>query len=175
MAVVQTVQGDLQVNGALTTTGPLTVGTATLDNTHIKASAKIEETKVKQYGYHNGSRLGSATADTVPLGWIRRNASISKVTAGSITAATGTTSTTDVDFQVDGVSVLSGGTPIGLGAADSRANGEGIDGTLKTDSTITIDPATEQGLLTAVISSVAAGDGAVPVDLCFTVEEITDE
>lgn len=175
MAVVQTVQGDLQVNGALTTTGPLTVGTATLDNTHIKASAKIEETKVKQYGYNSGSQLGSASADTIPLGFIRRNASITKVTIGSITAATGTTSTTDVDFQVDGVSVLSGGTPIGLGAADSRANGEGVDGTLKTDATITIDPATEQGLLTAVISNVAAGDGAVPVDLCFTVETVTNE
>ncbi len=175
MAVVQTVQGDLSVNGALTVTGPLAVGTATLDNTHIKASAKIEATKVKQYGYVSGSQLGLGANDTIPIGWIRRNASITKVTAGHITAATGTTDDLDIDFQVDGVSVLSGGTPIDFGGASSRADGEGVDGTLKTDSTVVIDPGTEQGLLTVVLTNATVGDGSIPIDSAFTVEYTTNE
>ncbi len=174
MAIVQTISGDLQVNGALTMTGPLTVGSSNLSNVHIVASAKIEATKVRQYCYAHGSQLGTGSNDTIPLGFIRRNASITKVTAGHVTAATGTTAVLDVDFQVDGVSVLSGGTPIAFGGT-SRANGEGVDGTLKTDATVTIDPATEEGLLTVVLTNAAAGDGAIPVDGVFTVEYTTNE
>ena len=174
MAVVQTVSGDLQVNGALTMTGPLTVGSSNLSNTHIVASAKIEATKVKQYGYANTSQLGTGANDTLPMGWIRRNASITKVTAGHVTAATGTTAVLDVDFQVDGVSVLSGGTPMTFGGT-GVTDGEGVDGTLKTDATVTIDPGTEEGLLTVVLTNAAAGDGAIPVDGAFTVEYTTNE
>ncbi len=174
MAVVQTVSGDLQVNGALTMTGPLTVGSSNLSNTHIVASAKIEATKVQQYCYAHGSQLGTGANDTIPLGWIRRNASITKVTAGHVTAATAT-SILDVDFQVDGVSVLSGGTPMTFGFSAGLANGKGVDGTLKTDATVTIDPAAEEGLLTAVLTNAAAGGGAIPVDGAFTVEYTTNE
>lgn len=174
MAIVQTISGDLQVNGALTMTGPLTVGASNLSNTHIVASAKIEATKVKQYGYLTGNQLGAGSNDTIPLGWIRRNASITKVTAGHVTAGT-SASLLDIDFQVDGVSVLSGGTPIGFDFGDSRSDGEGVDGTLKTDATVTIDPATEEGLVTVVLTNAAAGGGAIAIDGAFTVEFTTNE
>ncbi len=159
----------------LTVSGSVSFGSGGILNVAIGAAAKIDADKLRQYLIYSTSQLGQAANDTLVMGPIRRKCIITKCSVAALTAP-GATGTITVDFLVDGVSVLTGGTPIALTNANLTANRLALDLTLKpsTDAEMIIDPSSDDGFIEVVLAA-AAGGGDLPDDLEFCLEATSNE
>jgi hypothetical protein len=164
MAVVQTINGDVLVRGALQVTSTLTMGDGSISDAQISPTAAIAVTKLQHI--HRKSYAQPNTASTTETRAIHvvhgATGTISGFKAGSIAKAVGD-STVTLDLKKNGTTCLS--SVITLNS--SNTNRVSVPGTLSVTSLATGD-------LLEVVITATAGTGTLPTGVYCSLDLVED-